>query len=350
MPKRREMMKNTARRYSGVLIGIFSILVFILLRYFPGIAESLYGRGLYPIIRSIFDYSIGLLPFPVVYLFPVLLTYVILKPFFRRRGWKDHLRVYINFFGWMIALFYLLWGFNYARPDLSQRLAREPVVVTESMLLDFGESTVARLNEIRTGKPMTYSDKQEEHEIHLRQEVRKTLEHYAIHLSTRSRVRYMQPAGALRKFGISGIYFPFTGEALLEKAHPQPEKIFVTAHELAHSFGVTDEGEANLVAYIACIQSDQQEVQYAGHLAMWEYLQIVYRRKKMTEGIGLKETLSPLVKADLEILKAERRKYKEWVPELGDVVNDTYLKAQGIEAGTDAYLSLPVLYLQHVQK
>src|SRR5690606_1758956 len=349
MPKRREILKKTARRYSGVLIGIVSILIFILLRYFPEVAENLYGRGLYPIIRSIFDYSIGLLPFPVVYLFPVLLTYVILKPFFRRRGWKSHLRSYANFFGWMIALFYLLWGFNYARPNLSQRLPQEPVVVTESMLLAFGESTVARLNEIRSDQLMIYSEKQD-FEIHLRQQVRKSLENYGFHHSTPSRVRYMQPAGALRKFGISGIYFPFTGEALLEKAHPQPEKIFVTAHELAHSFGVTDEGEANLIAYIACIRSDQQEVQYAGHLSMWEYLQIVYRRKKMTEGISLKETLSPLVKADLKILKAERRKFKEWVPELGDVVNDTYLKAQGIEEGTEANLSLPVLYLQHAQK
>ncbi len=343
-------MQKTARRYTGVLIGIISILIFILLRYFPEIAESLYGRGLYPIIRTVFDYSLGLLPFPVVYLFPLLLIFIILRPFFHRRDWKSRLRSYLNFFGWMIVLFYLLWGYNYARPDLSQRLAQEPVIVTDSMLLAFGGSTIARLNKIRTGQLMSGQDKQQIFENHLRQIVGTSLEHYNIHLYSPSRVRYMQPAGVLRKFGISGIYFPFTGEALLEKAHPQPEKIFITAHELAHSFGVTDEGEANLVAYIACIRSDQQLVQYAGHLAMWEYLQIVYRRKKLTEGIALQEVLSPLVKADLETLRAERRKYKEWVPELGDVVNDTYLKAQGIKEGTDAYLSLPMLYLQHSQR
>lgn len=333
--------------YRGALAGSVAVFVFILLRLQPDWAENTYGLIAYPFIRKVLDFSVGLLPFPVVYGVPVLVIILIWRHFRVRKSILQRLRSGLNFIGWIVALFYILWGFNYARPDLTNRIDAENVPVADSSLYIFGEKTVEILNALRTPHLMDDISSDADNETDLRIAVEQSVSIYGIHLDTRSRARLLNPPGILRKLGIAGIYFPFTGEGLLEQSHPQPEKLFIMAHELAHSYGVTDEGDANLVAYIACTNHPNRLIQYAGHLAMWEYLRGTLKRRNVVELNDLENRLSELVKTDLTLLKAERIKFREWIPHLGNKFNDTYLKAQGIEAGIEAYSTLPELYLQH---
>ena len=39
---------------------------------------------------------------------------------------------------------------------------------------------------------------------------------------------------------------------------------FVLSHEKAHQFGITSEAEANFVAFVICINSDDQKLRYSG--------------------------------------------------------------------------------------
>lgn len=340
-------IKAALRTYRGVLAGSVAIVVFILLKLQPDWAEGIYGLVVYPFIRKVFDFSIGLLPFPAVYLVPIPLFVLVWRHFRTRKPIVHHFRSGLNFVGWAVALFYFLWGFNYARPDLSQRIDSHKTQVSDSMLIALGTYTVKSLNSLRTANVISALPNSSRPESILRAAVEQSVAQYGIELNTRSRARLLSPPGVLRKMGITGIYFPFTGEGLLEKSHPQPEKLFVMAHELAHSYGITDEGEANLVAYLACTNHDNSLIQYAGHLSMWEYLRGSLIRRNIAAVTEFEDRLSELVKADLEMLKAERNRFREWIPHLGEKVNDTYLKAQGIEAGVEAYNALPELYLQH---
>lgn len=301
-------------------------------------------------IRTGLDYSVGLLPFPVVYGVPLLLVILIWRHFRVRIPIMHRLRTGLNFLGWIVALFYFLWGFNYARPDLTNRIDAQNVPVTDSSLYAFGEETVDLLNALRTANLMDEISSDVDNETDLRAAVEHCVAIYGIDLNTRSRARLLNPPGIMRKLGIAGIYFPFTGEGLLEKSHPQPEKLFIMAHELAHSYGISDEGDANLVAYIACTNHQNRLIQYAGHLAMWEYLRGTLKRRNILDITDLDKRLSELVKTDIALLVAERNRYREWIPHLGDKFNDTYLKAQGIEAGIEAYSTLPELYMQHKKR
>ncbi|MEZ4685085.1 MAG: DUF3810 family protein [Bacteroidia bacterium] len=40
------------------------------------------------------------------------------------------------------------------------------------------------------------------------------------------------------------------------------------AHEMGHALGFTDEGVCNFLGYLACIDSDEPLLQYAGRLAV----------------------------------------------------------------------------------
>lgn len=334
------------RKFAGLIAGLIAVIVLMIFRLRPVLAESLYGDFLFPIIRFLLDYSLGLLPFAVIYILPIALVALVWMKMSRTKGRVHRVRILVNTLGILLALFYLMWGFNYARPNLSERIGLGGGAISDSLLFQFAHQTAKTVNDLRTDQLFNEVPSDNILEPELRRAVAICLSDYGIELTTRCRVRPVSPPGVLRKLGITGIYMPYTGEALLEKSHPQPEKIFVMAHELAHSFGVTDEGEANLVAYLSCIAHENPVIQYAGHLAMWEYTRYTLRKRNISTEI-LSDSLSSYVKEDLELLRAERMRYKEWIPQLGEVINDTYLKAQGIEDGVYSYNSLPELYLQH---
>lgn len=336
---------RTVRNYSGLLAGVIFLSVFLVLRSNPGLAEKTYGEWIYPIVRWLFDHSLGLLPLPVIYVLLPALLLLLLWPLRKPSTRMLFPRRVLNVTGWLLAAFYLLWGFNYARPTLMERLNVEVHDIEDQLLINLGSATVSQMNTLR--KPALLDDHPDGRALDqmLQPAVRDAVASFGISLSTSSRTRHLSPAGVLRKFGITGIYMPFTGSGLLEKAHPHPEKAFVVAHELAHSFGVTDEGEANLIAYLAGARHSDPRLQYAAHLGMWEYLMVQYRQRSISAGLALEDQLSSTVQEDLAHLRAERRRYREWIPNLGETFNDAYLKMQGVDSGTVAYTLLPAMYL-----
>lgn len=59
----------------------------------------------------------------------------------------------------------------------------------------------------------------------------------------------------MRAAGISGLFVPLTGEALVDAGAPEALIPFTATHELAHLAGVADEGAANLIAWDRCLSA-----------------------------------------------------------------------------------------------
>lgn len=57
----------------------------------------------------------------------------------------------------------------------------------------------------------------------------------------------------MRTFNLSGLYSPWTGEALIDGDTFPGALIFTVCHELMHGKGIADEGAANIAAWNACI-------------------------------------------------------------------------------------------------
>lgn len=72
--------------------------------------------------------------------------------------------------------------------------------------------------------------------------------------------------------GMLGIYFPFTMEANYNKYVSTVYTAQTIAHELAHLKGYMYEDEANYMAYLACVASDDITVRYSGFLSVFEYV------------------------------------------------------------------------------
>ena len=59
----------------------------------------------------------------------------------------------------------------------------------------------------------------------------------------------------MRAAGISGLFVPLTGEALIDAGAPGPLIPFTAVHELAHLSGVADEGAANIATWEKCLSA-----------------------------------------------------------------------------------------------
>ena len=132
--------------------------------------------------------------------------------------------------------------------------------------------------------------------------------------------------------GITGIYSYFTGEANINMSYPDYNLPYVVAHEFAHQRGFARENEANFVAYLVCIFSDDPYIQYGGYLSMYEYLSsALYRTDKELYSTVLSE-LNLNARADIAASSAVTIAHRDsFLNKLMDRVNDTYLKANGTE-------------------
>ncbi len=137
---------------------------------------------------------------------------------------------------------------------------------------------------------------------------------------------------------ISGVYSFMTGESNVNVNYPDFIIASSSAHELAHQRGVAREDEANFVAFLVCIGSDDKFLQYSGYLDVYQ------------------NVMSALYSADKELYRqassqlcekalGDRISYSEFFKKYADSktsqisgsLNDSFLQANGQEAGTKSY-------------
>jgi hypothetical protein len=151
-------------------------------------------------------------------------------------------------------------------------------------------------------------------------------------------------------FEILGIYTFFTGESCVNVHYPDYTVPFTIAHELAHQRGISRENEANFIAFLVCIRSDDAYTRYSGYLNMYEYIASALAK---TDKELLKEAYASLDDRIYGEMVAYSKFYNENKNELtaniSNFFNDNYLKAQGT-AGVLSYGLVVELCVSYFEK
>jgi hypothetical protein len=168
-------------------------------------------------------------------------------------------------------------------------------------------------------------------------ELRQVLQKHQFPLSYSPSVRIIRPRGILMRWNTAGIYFPFTGESHVDAGMLPVQIPFTLAHEMAHGFGVTDEGDCNFLAYLACKESNDPTVQFAGLFTYWRYVASEYRFLFPDQYDAQYRELPEMIKQLLKEIRENDAKYPDLFPKLRNTVYDTYLKSQGVHDGLMSY-------------
>ena len=154
---------------------------------------------------------------------------------------------------------------------------------------------------------------------------------------------------------LEGIYFPFSMEVNYNQIMYCSNTPGVICHELSHLKGYIREDEANFIAYVACVNSDNEFLQYSGYLSVFYYLRhdlLEYGNDDISEQM---ERLNEYAYQDNIFLKEEDFEEieknavisTETLSEATDTFLDTNLKMNGVSSGMDNYnevVKLLILY------
>lgn len=341
--------------YTWAALGLVSVLARHFAIKYPEKTELFYSRLFFPGIRNLIDNTLSILPFATVYIF-VASIFLFLGIYFykvwRMEGWKDKvgysIRSLANYLGAIVFFFLILWGYNYQRIPIFKQIGITPVPLNEDQLLGEIKLTANIVNQLRANieedtvaieSIMDYGDL----EKLVRANIRENLYLLGLNFTGNPRTKQFYPAGFMRRMGILGIYFPYTGESYIDPTLHPLEKPFTIAHEMAHSYGVTDEGEANFIAWVICSNSEEALLQYSGQLRLLRYqMRDLYRMSKEVY-IDFYKSLPAGIRNDLVSIQKSNELIKPFNLEISRKSNDLFLKTQGVKAGVNSYLELPML-------
>ena len=158
----------------------------------------------------------------------------------------------------------------------------------------------------------------------------------------------------LARFGIAGIYVPFTGEAVVDSTAIDAHLPFSLCHELAHRQGVAPEDEANYHAFLACTAHPDTIFRSSGYHLAFIYCSNALAGADSTLFSQLWEDVSPLAVNDIRAQNDHLKEYEGPLKDVGETVNNTYLETMGQERGVESYgLVVDLLiaeYLKHFGK
>jgi hypothetical protein len=332
-------------------LGLVSLLIRYLFSLNPYFTEVVYSRGLFPVLRTIWDYTLGWSPIPLLYLAVPLLLFLLYRAWKRSRkkvSWRHRMgRALLNLLalsGAILFLFFWAWGYNYQRQPVEHRLGlKVEKMDKEDLAAEFRIATAELIEayedlEDRDSSQTLESERlPEKLEPHMREVLEEVLEENDYPTPGRVRARRIYPRGTLIQFGASGIYIPLIGEGQVDAALIPASQPFVLAHELAHGYGFGDEGSCNYWAFQACSQSANAAVRYSGKLEYWIDVAQLYNRLDRESFTLARDQLPGGIRADLRAIREVYQKYPGFFPKVSEKVYDTYLQSQGIEEGIANY-------------
>jgi hypothetical protein len=306
--------------------------------------ERWYSTGVYPRIQHVVTPASNLVPFAV---FDLLLLAAIVAVIFAlvrvRPVWKALARVALGLaLGYLIFL--LLWGFNYRRLPMAQRLVLERGAPTAGAVADLGLEAVMRMSELHAAAHEEGWVEEPWRDPGLRDAFAATQRLLAdAPLAEPGRLKRTLLAPYFRWTSVDGMVNPFGLEVLANPDLLPFERPFVAGHEWAHLAGYADESDANFVGWLTTIRAGVP-AQYSGWLYLfWQVNGEVDTavRQRLWDG------LDPGPRADLEaVIERVRSGQLPWLRTAGWAVYDQYLKANRVESGVRSYGAVITLILR----
>jgi hypothetical protein len=270
----------------------------------------------------------------------------------RRGGRRSWFLAWLRYVAWVAAgllwAFLFTFGLNYQRPLLFELLGYEQRRAEPQELEALGRMLVESVNRSYAeahaeGRPAPESGEV----VNLLNESYDSIHEFDIF----PRGVFAQPkpvysSEVLTRLGISGVYFPFTGEPNYNADMPDFQMPFSIAHEMAHQRGVARESEANFVAYVVCINSRDPFVRYSGYRSGLGVLSELFKVEP-EKAKELARQLGPGFREDSRRAALFWAKASGTAGALSHKVNDLYLRANRVKAGVADYSNSTTLIIAY---
>ncbi|MFN0109887.1 MAG: DUF3810 domain-containing protein [Blastocatellia bacterium] len=243
-------------------------------------------------------------------------------------------------FTFAFAAFLGMWGLNYQRQPIEERMNLE-------LRAEGREETIAVGRRIIDGINRNYSTREA---VTATGTSVKTVETPKLFQAIENAFQLENSLGAASQGGFSNpkplmfsraatwldiraVYVPYTGEATFNEKLLDCDLPFAIAHAKAHQRGFAREDEANFIAFIVCIKSNEPYIRYSGYLHGLKVLDFL-AKSDVQDTQDLKAQIAPGPAADVRAREAFGRATKSsTLASVSDSVINVYLRANRIRGG-----------------
>ncbi len=366
------MQRTKSRRRIGVGRGILLLLwpvaaaTLLLARHSEAFAEQMFAQGIYPLYHRLLSLLPRQLPFSVAEcllcgLVPGVLVALILWGIhiIKARGRQSRILLggmgnALCALGLVFFLFIFGCGVNYYRTPYAEAAGLEVSPSSPEELYGLCMELAQQAGELRESLSyleneagvLTLPDTTEalgQHAAQAMQAFGAENPLLSFHYSPPKPVHFSR---VMSSFNITGIYFPFTGEANVNVEVPAYSLGATMCHELCHTAGFMREDEANYLAYLACTRYGDDVLAYSGTMLALAYSGNALHRVAPALYAQVYDCYTEGMLRDFRASSAYWAKFKDTTThEIGEQMNDTYLKANNQPSGIQSYGAMVDLLL-----
>jgi hypothetical protein len=127
----------------------------------------------------------------------------------------------------------------------------------------------------------------------------------AVFAGSRLPVKELQWSDWYTSQGMTGITVALTGESAVNPQVPAVGQPFAICHEMAHRMCIANDRDANLAAYLACLNHPSEEFRYSAYLVAFRYCFDMLQTSTTSTGraavLRVKSGMTDQLKQDLEV-------------------------------------------------
>ena len=331
-------------------IAVAALAVLVAARLSPAFADT-FNRYVGAVVRGALTHLTGWIPFSLgeamVIFLPVAAVFMIVRAC---RKYSDSWRSVFVYLGSVLSVVSLLFsvfvfgfGTGYYGTTVDEKLGLDRSVVSPEELYYTAATLAAHVNSEAENVKYQYNDFSvmpytfDEMSRRLVAAYDKVCDEYNFIPRLNSRVKPVMLSEPWTYTHISGVYTYFTGEANINTNFPDYTIPYTAAHEMAHQRGIAREDEANFIAFLVCISSDDPYIRYSGYLEVYEYVASSLYSADKNYYSAVYSSLKTNVRAEMAAYSAFFDKYREnVVANVSEAVNNSYLQIHGT-VGSKSY-------------
>ena len=248
----------------------------------------------------------------------------------------------MSFISILYFLFHFLWGINYYRIPLHEKIGIEKEY-TKAQLVALTEKLIAKTNQLQfqiekdsTKKVVFNYSEQEMYEM--------SPNGYDLFSNQLTEIEYKNESIKsslyslpLSYMGFGGYLNPFTNEAQVNSLKPKYTSPLTICHEMAHQTGIASESDCNFIGFMAASSNKDVYFQYSAYAFALNYC--LYNLEVMEEGSSksYRKFINKGVLENFNENKTFWKQYHSWIDTFFEYFYDKFLKFNQQKDGMESY-------------
>ena len=311
------------------------ILIVNFLRNNPSFIDDYYVRIIFNNLIKINSFLFSKIEIPIGEIIYIVIIILYIYLFVKVISFKlyDFLNL-VAFSSILYFLFYFLWGLNYFKPSLVDKLN-----IKSEYEFNVLDETINRvIFEINKESSFISEDINKSDILNLIN-------------TTASNIKKSIIPDIFLYQKVSGHYIPFTSEAIYVDKIPLVDMPIVILHEQAHQSGYANEGEASFIAFSKAINNKEPYIRYSGYFYALINLLNEISKKNSDKLDDYITKLDEKVISDIKKVQNFWSKYSNsFLDKAQNYIYDLYLKSNNQEAGIMTYGEVSLYIIYYYQK